>query len=214
MSLTFSGSDVEVIVRVPNEIAESLTEPFRNDLPGLVSVGRSWFLKLGNLQTLTVSSTRSIGPVRRLGESQPTYYTAGPRTVAGSMIFTTFNRNAFHQLFSYSIFENKRERFYVDMIPPLTIIVQVKNEYGEQAKQVISGARLVNFGTTFSIDDLYTEETYSYVASAMSPMIAAEDEAALYENLLRSVGPPSRTVGSTGRPSFEPLGPPSPRWYR
>ena len=48
---------------------------------------QSFYKTFGQLQTLTITSRRSVEPVRRLGETSPAAYTKGPRTFAGSMVF-------------------------------------------------------------------------------------------------------------------------------
>lgn len=144
---------------------------------------------VANLQTLSISSVRSTSPVRVLGQAQPKAFTSGARTVAGSMIFAMIARDAFLEIFRRSKFENMRETFYTDMLPPFSIFITGQNEYGQIGRQVIDGVRLTNFGTTYSIDDLYTEQTYTYVAEYVSPFIPL-DEQGLVETALD----PSRKV--------------------
>jgi len=45
------------------------------------------------------------------------------------------------------------------------------NEVGDVSTQVLYGVTLVNYGTTYSIDDVYTEVTYTYVALDATPLL-------------------------------------------
>ena len=52
----------------------------------------------------------------------------------------------------------------MDEIPPFNVLIRGANEYGAMSSGILVNVVLTNFGTTFSVDDLYTEATYSYVA--------------------------------------------------
>ena len=47
----------------------------------------------GELQTITYSTHREVQPIRSIGNINPRGFTRGPRTIAGSMIFTVFDRH-------------------------------------------------------------------------------------------------------------------------
>lgn len=177
---SFSGADLTVTVYVPPEKMFGLTLPSVSDITGrnalfdgMISQDGG-FIVVGNLQTLSISSSRSVSPVRRLGESSVEIYTAGPRTIAGTMIFSMLYKNAFLDLFRRSRNEGLSEKFFVDMLPEMTIIIKAANEYGHIGRQVLTGVKIVNTGTTFSVDDMFTEETYTYVASFCSPFVPIE----------------------------------------
>jgi hypothetical protein len=128
----------------------------------------------GDLSTLTISSARSFGPIRRLGELKPVDYKGGSRTIAGSMIFAMLNRDVWSDFMNGLIPGSEgvgtwRGPTFVDEIPAFNILIRGANEYGSVATGLLVGVRLTNFGTTFSVDDLYTEATYSYVATEYYP---------------------------------------------
>lgn len=193
---SFSGADIHVTFHVPSEFLPISSPGLRfldpNQLlegaPGAYDfIGDSrGLLLVGNLQTLTISSARSVAPVRRLGEAQAHHYTAGARTIAGSMVFSMLYRNAFYEIYRRAVSENVHESFFVDMLPPFTIIVNAENEAGYRGRQIISGVKLVNTGVTYSVDDLYTEETFSYVARDASPFIPQENHQEFLQALTRS----------------------------
>jgi hypothetical protein len=124
------------------------------------------------LQTISISSTRSVGAVRALGESAARAYTRGARTIAGSLIFTMFSKDPFEDVARLSS-ENEvygREPFFLDQIPEFDIIINSVNEFGAMSKAIIGDVTLTNYGTTLSIHDIYTEISYTYVARFYIPM--------------------------------------------
>jgi hypothetical protein len=46
---------------------------------------------------------------------------------------------------------------------------------GVYAARVITGVTLVNYGTTYSVDDMLTESQYTYVADTLSPFMDPHD---------------------------------------
>ena len=122
---------------------------------------------IGSLQTLTYSIHMDKYPVRSLGNANAKDYVFGPRTIAGSLVFAVFNKH-----FAYELFESASDasrlsnyHFLMDEMPPLNITVSFANEYGETARLAIYGVRIVNEGQTMSVNDIYTENTYQYVAT-------------------------------------------------
>lgn len=127
-----------------------------------------------DLQTISISSTRSVSPVRVLGSANPVNYTRGASTIAGSLVFASLNQDAFNEVYDVSIAErvlSATTNLVSDQLPPFSIVITAANESGGAAVQAIHGITLVNYGTTYSVDDLYTEVVYSYVATSMTPFI-------------------------------------------
>ena len=124
------------------------------------------------LQTLSISSTRSVYPVRCLGESLVRAYTRGARTFAGSLIFTMFDRDPLMELSQRDDLQealNPDEPFFMDQLPEFDIIVSGINEYGAMSTAIVGGVTITNYGTTLSIHDIYTEISYTYVARFYIP---------------------------------------------
>jgi hypothetical protein len=192
---SFAGTDIVAVLRIPGlENAEPLV--------------------LGSLQTLSYSSHRESTPVRTLGRVSPKGHTAGPRTVAGSLIFTVFDRNIVREVSDMilrSASQNEdivndagdvvgtqlryspdnwtrkgvrpadesgwfaRQRVntlrnggvMMDEMPPFDIIVTFGNEYGNSSYLVIKGVVIVDEGQVMSIEDMLTENTYSYMAEEL-----------------------------------------------
>jgi hypothetical protein len=153
---SFSGADMKAAIWIP---------PHKDNVSGSYKI---W----GELQTITVSSERPAGPVRSCGVAAVRGHVSGVRTIAGSMIFTVLDKDVFADVYQkYETESDARYPMYVDQIPPFHVIVHASNEYGFHASSGIVGIRLTNFGTTYSIEDLMTEATYTYVARYVHPFV-------------------------------------------
>lgn len=123
-------------------------------------------VQLGSIQTISYSINMDRKPIRSIGNVNVKDYVLGPRTIAGSLIFAVFNKH-----FAYKIIEhinssiNPSYAFLVDELPPFDITISAANEYGYQTRLVIYGIRLVNEGQVMSVNDIYTENTYQFVAT-------------------------------------------------
>jgi len=163
----FSGSDIMVIFAIP-----FTTKQF--------STFDSIYKVSTEIQTLTISSTTSVLPVRRCGEVRAKYYTRGARSFAGSMVFTITNHDPFKEIFgldpSRSNASEGENAWHIDQMPAFDIIVLANNELGGIGAQIIQNINIVNWGTTYSVDDMYTEYTYSYVAEHVTPFLATQYE--------------------------------------
>jgi len=127
-------------------------------------------LELGTLQTISLQTNREQAPVRAIGQSHIKGTVSGPRTIAGSMIFTVFNEDALAKLMramgtSRSVWNNKHIPSLIpDQLPPLDMTISFANEYGSRSEQRIFGIKFVNNGTTYSIEDLFTEQIMQFTA--------------------------------------------------
>lgn len=57
---------------------------------------------------------------------------------------------------------------YPDELPPIDIVITFANEAGALGKMVLFGVDILGEGVTLSIEDIFTEHTYQYVARGMS----------------------------------------------
>ena len=157
---SFAGTDIKVAIR--------LVEKDNNGESHL------YYKSFAELQTISISSSRSVSPVRRLGESQAHTYTRGARTIAGTMVFSLFSRDAFYEMYregGYQEVLNPQEPFFLDQIPEFDVFITMANEYGLVSNAIIGGVTLTNSGGTLSVHDVYTEQTVSYVARFHIPPI-------------------------------------------
>ena len=157
---SFSGADINVMFIIGGLSKNRINpaKPFKHS---------------AEIQTITISSTTSVLPVRRLGEKQPKAFNKGARTFAGSMIFTVIDQDPFMELFALDYINSvsSSSQWHIDEMPPFDILIQAVNESGRSGMQLISGVTLTNYGTTYSVDDIFTESSYSYVAEHVSPFI-------------------------------------------
>lgn len=138
-------------------------------------------ITLGQVTTMTYSTYRETHPVRTLGRINVKGFSKGPRTIAGTIIFTVFEKHIVNQI--------KKEVGYIKGIrklkpcelPPFDIMISFGNEYGKSAKLYIYGIEVVDEGKIFSVEDMFTENTWSYMARDIDLMddIDAEQNAPL-----------------------------------
>lgn len=156
--------------RINNEIAEKSNVPQSK--------------VLAELQTISISSYRETGNVRTLGSVYPRGYTVGPRSIAGSMIFTIFHEHVLHEVLNaqtsaYSTGAGDFDRFRYttmlpDQLPPLDLSLVFANEYGAISNMGLYGVKFFQEGMTFSIQDIYSENTVQYMALDFDPLRVAE----------------------------------------
>ena len=125
---------------------------------------------LGELQTISYSIHRENTPVRTLGHVGPINFVKGPRTIAGSLIFTVFDEYAFYRIERYR--KAISSGFYplADMLPPMDISITFSNEYGLASTMKLFGLTIIDEGQTMSVDDMITEQTYTFMARGIQPI--------------------------------------------
>lgn len=151
-SSTFSGCDMQVSFFIPGHNPQ--------------------YKVFGELQTLSISSARSFSPVRTLGRTRPKEYLRGGRTYAGSLILTELDYDALLEVMAPSDREQVEGGgyyFFVDQLPEFNITITATNEYGRSITRSVIGVTLINYGTTLSVDNMYTESQYTYVAQHVTP---------------------------------------------
>ena len=130
---------------------------------------------IGEAQTLTYSWYSPMEPVYVLGSRKPNGFIRGPRTIAGSIIFTVFDRHvllsAFHK--AYANFNDATcldIEYLPDELPPFDLQVTFLNEYGQSSGLTIHDVRITSEGQVMSIEDMITENTMQYLASDITLM--------------------------------------------
>ncbi len=156
---SFSGADIVAYIHIPPQRSGSESVgPYKETEP-LVGI-------LGTLQTISYSIHREVQPVRSLGKVRAQAYTRGPRTIAGSMVWATMDQYVLAEALRYTYTKDwDPSTILADQLPPFNIIITFNNEYGDVATMGIYGIRFVNEGSTFSIDDIMTEQTNTYIAT-------------------------------------------------
>ena len=128
---------------------------------------------LAECSSLTISTYRDKQDVRSLGTVYPKGITRGPRSIAGSMIFTVFNKHVLYELLDVHPTDFDATAFttaILDQLPPIDITVAFANEYGHVSRMAIYGVDFITDGQVMSIEDLFTENTVQYKALDFDPM--------------------------------------------
>jgi len=147
---------------------------------------------VGNLQGISYSITREKGPIYVMGRADPVSFSRGKRGIAGSLVFTNFDRGALFDItdkpygidFSYykknfdlpaggrsvelekstiGDLSSKYKANYPDQVPPFNVTITAANEYGQSMVMGIFGVELLNQGQGISVDDMVTETQFTFV---------------------------------------------------
>ena len=82
--------------------------------------------ELGNLYTISYSTFRDIIPIRGLGQAAALGHARGYRTIAGTMVFTQFNKDALFDMISVDQHDRNASGWYPilpDQIPSFNLIL-------------------------------------------------------------------------------------------
>lgn len=137
----------------------------------------------GEIQTLSYSIYRPTTPVYALGRINASGVVRGQRTIAGSLIFTVFDRHVLKNVMdSYDVSTSKeyqddywtpfsedeliemKQNMKTDEMPPFDINITFLNEHGNAATLNLYGVHILTEGQTMSIEDMMTENTMQYIA--------------------------------------------------
>ena len=161
---------------------------------------------VAEIQGISYSVTREKAPVYTMGQSDPRAFSRGKRGIAGSLIFTVFDRHVLHSIINQSRYMAKfddirnpeetvlavheisgispnvalgfelRKAVYSDQVPPFDVTLSAGNEYGQIATMKIYGVEILNEGSGLSIDDIINEAQMTFVARSLTPWIPVESE--------------------------------------
>lgn len=139
---TFSGADMIVSILLPG------SKPYA----------------VGECSTVSYSILRDLQEVRTLGRISVRGYARGQRRIAGTIIFTVFEQHMVNNLKREIDYLRQIGRLKSDELPPFDIIITGATEYGRAARLVIYGATVYEEGKVLSIEDIFTENVWSYMA--------------------------------------------------
>lgn len=154
---SYSGCDIVVTARL-------------NVITGAKKELKEKIYSLGSLQTLSISTHQDKKPVRVIGSANALDYTMGQRTIAGSLVFAVFDQHFATEMFNDLTNSTGKTFLLPDELPALDLTITFANEYGRESRMAIYGVRIINEGQVMSINDLYTENTYQFVANALEPL--------------------------------------------
>ena len=150
--LTFSGCDIIPVVY------------------GKDKFGTTQLHVIGDIATLTYSIHQDKGAVRTLGRSAPRGFTRGPETIAGTMIFNVFNKQALYELTNFNRDPITGKTVYPHQLPSFDVILYFQNEANRKASLGIFGIQIMDEGQSHSVEDTYIENTIQYVALKVEPL--------------------------------------------
>lgn len=160
-SPSFNGTNVQATCFIPP-----------NAKAGPENLNIKSFKRFAELQTITLSSNRGIYPVRALGEHWVRDYVKGTRSFAGTIIFSLLETDVFTELYQIDRRETATPYVpFVDQLPPFTIGLHAINEAGRESSMFLYGVTLTNWGMALSVDDLFVETSYNYVAKWATPFM-------------------------------------------
>ena len=152
-SVSYSGCDMVVSAQISYD--------------GDMHAGGNDVAILGSLQTISYSLYDKMSPIHALGNVNAKDYVHTHRTVAGSMDFAVFNKHWSKDIIKkYKEDKNipKSQKVVIDEIPPLNLTISMANEFGASSRLALYGVRFFNEGMTMSVNDIYTENTFQFVA--------------------------------------------------
>ena len=141
-------------------------------------------LYMGSLMSISYSTFRDKTPVYTLGGTNIDGFAMGKRYIAGSIIKTFFMNDDLKQFLTkiktdigiqtdidnlYRLNDRAYKTYHnllIDDIVPFDIIIVLCSEYGDwSVSEVIYGATFINTGQVYSIADIVTETTMSFIAN-------------------------------------------------
>ena len=155
---------------------------------------------IGELQAITYSVTREKAPIYTMGSPDPRSFSRGKRGIAGSLVFTVFDRDALINALGDANYTavngevgispvdkwgdnialddegevteitDEQKVIYADQIPPFDVTINFVNEYGKAAVMRIKGVEILNEGSGMSIDDITTDKACTFVARGIDYM--------------------------------------------
>jgi hypothetical protein len=155
---SYTGADVRLLL--------TLADPPKDS--------RSYYKQLIESTTITISIHREVAPVRAGGYINPKGFALGKRTIAGTLILTQFTVDVLYSfLQSTNITDGSKDTSFtkVDQLPPFNITMLFTNEYGFVSQRTLLGVKFVTDGTVYSIQDMMTEQTLSYMALDFTPLL-------------------------------------------
>lgn len=158
------------------------------DIVPIAQIGNK-LITLGSIETISISVFREKEPVRVLGRSYVKGYTAGPRTIAGSITFVVFNRDPFWEILKYMNEDTNKtptDRYSTpvgDQIAPINLILWFSNEYGRKSVMTLYAVEFNQEGQVHSINDIYSEKTVNYLARDYD-VLMDQDDVQGFRNLL------------------------------
>jgi len=159
---------------------------------------------VGEAQTISYSIYRKLSPILNIGNINAKDYVGGPRTIAGSLVMTVFNQHWGTQLIDqFAKIEGyaSSRKVLMDELAPMNITISMANEYGICSRLAIYSVRIFSEGQVMSINDIFTENTFQYVAlniDYLADVNTKEDLEPLYRDAIAAREKMTEEASKTG----------------
>jgi len=161
-------------VSIGNQISKYYKSFSGTDTLAFILMPGSSPVVIGSLTTISYSMFRNKKPVINIGRTNINGVTRGSRIFAGTMIFTLINQHWLRELQEQLDWLKGFEELKVDELPLCDIMIVSANEYGNCATMYIYGIDFTDEAQTISVEDLFTENTFSFIARDVSPFRAGD----------------------------------------
>lgn len=131
---------------------------------------------LGSLTTISYSMYRDKKPVTLIGKVNVSGYTRGMRVIAGTMIFTLINQHLTKDLVDQVPYLSNHGKIKADELPLFDVMVISANEYGASTRMMIYGVDITDDAQVLSVEDLFTENTFNFVARDLDEFTSYKDK--------------------------------------
>lgn len=119
---------------------------------------------LGSITTISYSIFREKRPVPLLGKINTGGYTRGMRTIAGTFIFTLINQHFVKDVLEQIPYLEAHGKMKADELPFFDVMIVSANEYGANCQMMMYGVEILDDAQVISINDLFIENTFGFVA--------------------------------------------------
>ncbi len=204
---SYTGSNLKVMIEVANDGTNTINPTGLSATTNSNNVAQQGTSKparqakqLVELTTITVSVHRVKSPAVACGYINAKGWARGRRTIAGTLVMTKFTTDVLYSFLNSGAFTSdlSKDTTYmkVDQLPPFNLTLLFADEYGNSSSQRLLGVELVTSGDVYSIQDMLSEQTISYVAADFTPLMPL-NKSSLYGAATGStVTAPQRTVGT------------------
>jgi hypothetical protein len=204
---SYTGSNLKVMIEVANDGTNTTNPTGLSTTTNSNNVSQQGISKparqakqLVELTTITVSVHRVKSPAVACGYINAKGWARGRRTIAGTLVMTKFTTDVLYSFLNSGAFTSdlSKDTTYmkVDQLPPFNLTLLFADEYGNSSSQRLLGVELVTSGDVYSIQDMLSEQTVSYVAADFTPLMPL-NKSSLYGAATGStVTAPQRTVGT------------------
>ena len=150
--------------------------------PGIIPI------VIGSLTTISYSMYRNKVPVINIGRTNINGITRGSRIYAGTMVFTLINKHWLRELQDQADYLKDFPTLKTDELPLFDIMIVSANEYGSSCSMFIYGVDFTDESQTLSVEDLFTENVFKFVAREVS---------VFDENIIQSDGDINKKISTT-----------------